>query len=330
MTVEVLGLGIVSIAVFVGFGLLIGILFGFFGMGGSFLVTPALLVFGYPAKVAVGSGLAFVFGTSVIGALRHRDLGQVDYKLATVMIVGMTAGIELGKRVVLFLDRTGAADLIISVAYVGLLATVGLVTLRDSMRGSGNDDGALARRVQAIRIPPMVSFAGGVTVSVWITLGIGLVIGALSGLLGVGGGFLLMPAMVYGLGIPAAVAVGTDILQITISGAFGAFVYAQSNAVNVPVVATLLLGSALGARIGAAATDLVDEAEITGYFAAMLLAGSLAVASKTVSETYDMALLNTGSIVLVFGAATLVSGAIVYSALTRLRDDGTEHGNLLG
>src|SRR6056297_153099 len=97
---EILGLSLVLIALFVGFGLLIGILFGFFGMGGSFLVTPALLVIGYPSKVAVGSGLAFVFGTSVIGALRHREHGQVDYKLAAIMTAAMTVGIEGGKRVV--------------------------------------------------------------------------------------------------------------------------------------------------------------------------------------------------------------------------------------
>ncbi|WP_343749298.1 TSUP family transporter, partial [Halarchaeum salinum] len=102
---ELLGLSLLMVGVFVGFGLLIGTLFGFFGMGGSFLVTPALLVLGYPSTVAVGSGLAFVFGTSVIGALRHRDHGQVDYKLAAIMTAAMTAGIELGKSVVFSVDH---------------------------------------------------------------------------------------------------------------------------------------------------------------------------------------------------------------------------------
>src|SRR6056297_853271 len=119
------GMSVAMLALFVGFGLLIGVLFGFFGMGGSFLVTPALLVMGYESSVAVGSGLAFVFGTSVIGALRHRDHGQVDYKLAAIMTIAMTIGIEGGKSVVFFLDATGMADLIINVAYVGLLAIVG-------------------------------------------------------------------------------------------------------------------------------------------------------------------------------------------------------------
>ncbi|GAA0657327.1 sulfite exporter TauE/SafE family protein [Salarchaeum japonicum] len=320
----ILGMSLAMVAVFVGFGLLIGTLFGFFGMGGSFLVTPALLVMGYPSTVAVGSGLAFVFGTSVIGALRHRDHGQVDYKLAAIMTAAMTIGIEAGKSVVFFLEATGRADLIINVAYVGLLATVGAFTLRDARSSATDDDGhALADRVQSVHIPPMVTFRGDVRVSGVIVFAVGLVIGVLSGFLGVGGGFLLMPAMMYGLGVPAAIAVGTDILQITISGAFGAFTYAQSGSVALPVVAFLLLGSALGARVGAGATNLVDEDDIKGYFAAMLLAGSLAVASNKLGSVYGVELLNTLSTALIFGSAFLVSAAVVLAAICQLRGDGS-------
>lgn len=322
---DVFGLSIAMIALFVGFGFLIGILFGFFGMGGSFLITPALLVLGYPAKVAVGSGLAFVFGTSVIGALKHRDHGQVDYRLAALMTLGMTIGIELGKRVVFLLEELGSADLVVSIAYVGLLAVVGLFTLRDAhTETDGSDSTDLAERVQSIRLPPMVSLSGGVTVSAWIVLAVGGAIGVLSGFLGVGGGFLLMPAMMYGLGIPAAVAVGTDILQITISGAYGAFVYAQAGSIALPVVGSLLAGSAMGARIGAGATKLVAEDDIKGYFAAMLLAGSLSVGANELSGQLGIEALSTVSIVLIFGATVLVSATIVLAAICALRHEGTE------
>ncbi|UPV76941.1 sulfite exporter TauE/SafE family protein (plasmid) [Halorussus limi] len=317
-------MSVVTLAMFVGFGLLIGTLFGFFGMGGSFLVTPALLVMGYEPKVAVGSGLAFVFGTSVIGALRHRNHGQVDYKLALIMTIAMTLGIEGGKYVVLFLEEAGISGIVISVAYVGLLAAVGLLTLRDAR---STDDGEvsfdLSETVQSIEIPPMVELTGGVRVSAVIIFAVGLAIGVLSGFLGVGGGFLLMPAMMYGLGVPAAVAVGTDILQITISGAFGAFTYARTGSIALPVVVSLLAGSALGARVGAGATKLVDEDDIKGYFAAMLLAGSVAVASKKLSTAYGIEVLQTVSIALIFGAAVLVSGAVVFSAVQELRDESS-------
>jgi len=320
----ILGLGVTTVATFVAFGLLIGTLFGFFGMGGSFLVTPALLVMGFDAKVAIGSGLAFVFGTSVIGALRHRDHGQVDYKLAAIMTVAMTLGIEVGKHVVDFLDATGHANLVVSVAYVGLLGSVGLLTLRDARTTAGESARVdLSARVQSIRIPPMVTLRGDVRVSAVLVFAVGLVIGVLAGFLGVGGGFLLMPAMVFGLGVPAAVAVGTDILQITISGAYGAFTYAQSGSVAVPVVASLLFGSALGARIGAGATTLVDEDDIKGYFAAMLLAGAVAVAAKKLGTTFGIDALNALSIALIFGAAVVVSGAVVLASVCRLRNDRT-------
>jgi len=326
--VEPFGLGLMTVGLFVGFGLLIGTLFGFFGMGGSFLVTPGLLVLGYPAKVAVGSGLAFVFGTSVIGALRHRNLGQVDYALGMLMVVGMTVGIEFGSRLVFLLEAVGLAGTVVSVAYVGLLAGVGLFVLSDWREG---DDGAgggdregdgstgLAARIQGIRLWPVVSLRGDVTASAWVVIVLGLGIGVLSGFLGVGGGFLLMPAMLYGLGVPAAIAVGTSIFQITLSGAYGSFVFAQQGAVDVPVVASLLLGSALGARVGAGATHLVDEDEIKGYFAAMLLSGAVAVASKEVAGAYGVPVLHTLSVVLIFGTAVLVTGAILYAAVGALR-----------
>ncbi|MCL7418248.1 MAG: sulfite exporter TauE/SafE family protein [Halalkalicoccus sp.] len=317
---ELFGLGIVSIGLFIGFGLLIGILFGFFGMGGSFLVTPALLVLGYSAPVAVGSGLAFVFGTSIIGALRHRDHGQISYKLAAMMILGMTFGIEVGTRVVFLLVELGSVDFVISVLYVGLLGAIGLYVLRD-MRTDDTavDTGRVATAVQAIQLPPLVSLPSGGTVSVWIILAAGVGIGILSGCLGVGGGFLLLPIMVYGFGIPTAVAAGTSILQISVSGAFGTFVYAQSNAVNLPVVAALLIGSALGARIGASATLLVDEADMVEYFAVTLLAGSIAVASKEVSVASGIETLETASTVLIFGTAVLVSGSIIRASIDALR-----------
>lgn len=327
---ELFGLSFVAIVVFVGFGLVVGVLFGFFGMGGSFLVTPALLVLGYPAKVAVGSGLAFVFGTSVVGALRHRIHGQIDYGLVSVLTVATTAGIEVGRRAVAALAEIGSADLVIAVAYFGLLALVGLFTLRDARREGDEylgDD--LAGRVQTFECPPMVSLTGDVRVSVWIILAIGWVVGTLSGFLGVGGGFLLLPAMMYGLGLPAGIAVGTDILQITVSGAFGAFVYARAGAVSLPVVSSLLVGSALGARIGAGASTLIDEDRIKEYFAAMLLAGSLALALKLLSALFGVEALHTASIVLIFGAAIAVSSAVVLAAIGRARASASRTSNAL-
>jgi len=334
---DVFGMSLALLALFVGFGLLIGVLFGFFGMGGSFLVTPALLVMGYPSRVAVGSGLAFVFGTSVIATLKHRDLGQVDYKLGVLMIAGTTAGIEVGKEIVLHLEELGMAGSIISVTYVVLLGGIGVFVTYEALKG-GDDDGGvdhdaadaeidgddipdIARTIQSYRVPPMMTLRGGVQVSLWMILGVAFATGLLSGFLGVGGGFIRMPALFYLIGVPVPVAVGTDLFEIVFSGGLGSFLYAMDGGVDLSIVLPLLAGSALGARVGSAATSIVDEGEIKVYFGLMLLGGAVAVAVREIGNVYDIGVFDTVSLVLILGSALLVSGAVVYSSITALRSE---------
>lgn len=333
---EVFGTSLALLALFVGFGLLIGILFGFFGMGGSFLVTPALLVMGYPSRVAVGSGLAFVFGTSVIATLKHRDLGQVDSKLGVLMIAGTTAGIEVGKEIVLYLEELGLAGSIISVTYVFLLGGIGVLVTYEALNGGGadgidhgvedtdvdaDDIPEIAKTIQSYRVPPMIELRGGVTVSLWTILGVAFATGLLSGVLGVGGGFIRMPALFYLIGVPVPIAVGTDLFEIVFSGGIGSFLYAMEGGVDLSIVLPLLAGSALGARVGSAATSIVDEGEIKIYFGLMLLGGSVAVAVRELGNVYGIDIFNTVSLVLILASALLVSGAVVYSSVVALRAD---------
>ena len=337
MIVELFGVAAGLLGLFVGFGVLIGLLFGFFGMGGSFLVTPALIVMGYPTDVAVASGLAFVFGTSVIATLKHRDLGQVDYKLGVLMIAGTTAGIEVGRIGLHVMQDLGVANTFVSVAYVGLLGGIGLFVTRNALRGNGGgishdaDEDAdadgeeipeIARTIQSYEVPPMMSLRGGVTVSLWLILLVAFATGLLSGLLGVGGGFIRMPALFYLIGVPVPVAVGTDLFEIVFSGGIGSFLYAMDGAVNLTIVVPLLAGSALGARLGAAATSIVDESEIKVYFGVMLLLGALAVAVREIGGVIEMPVLDTVSLLIILGAATLVSGAVVVSSIRELRSEG--------
>ena len=322
------------IALFVGFGLVVGILFGFFGMGGSFLVTPALLMMGYPAPVAVGSGMAFVFGTAVIATLKHHDLGQVDYKLGAIMIAGTTIGIEVGRASVYYLESFGLAGGVISVSYVLLLGGIGLLVTREALNGGGGgvDHEAadkdlseyeippVAKRIQrTVRIPPMVTLRGDVRVSVWVITAVAFSTGLLSGFLGVGGGFIRMPAMIYAIGVPVPVAVGTDLFEIVFSGGIGSYLYGQGGGVDLGIVAPLLFGSALGARIGSAATAIVDSDGIKIYFGGMLLAGAIAVGIGEVGSYIGSELLETAGLVLVIGAAVVVAGAIVYTTVASLR-----------
>ena len=326
------------IALFVGFGLVVGILFGFFGMGGSFLVTPALLMLGYPAPTAVGSGMAFVFGTAVIATLKHHDLGQVDYRLGGIMILGTTAGIEVGRMSVYYLEGLGFAGGVISVGYVVLLGAIGLLVTREALTGDGGggSDGIdhdatemdlsehevppVARRIQeTVRIPPMVTLRGEISVSVWVITVVAFSTGLLSGFLGVGGGFIRLPAMIYAIGVPVPVAVGTDLFEIVFSGGIGSYLYGQGGGVDLAIVAPLLFGSALGARIGSAATAIVDSDGIKIYFGGMLLAGAVAVAIGEIGSSLGNESLETAGLVLVIGSAVVVAAAIVYSTIVSLR-----------
>ncbi|WP_255190912.1 sulfite exporter TauE/SafE family protein [Natronobeatus ordinarius] len=337
---ELFGIALTTIALFVSFGFMVGILFGFFGMGGSFLVTPALLVMGYPARVAVGSGMAFVFGTAVIATLKHHDLGQVDYKLGGLMIVGTVTGIEVGRMLVFHLEELGTAEIIIGVMYVLLLGSIGAFVTYTALKDDGSGGGGghhdpdaeidpddipdIAKKIQSYHLPPMITLRGGVQVSLWMILAVALVTGLLSGFLGVGGGFIRMPAMFYLIGVPVPVAVGTDLFEIVISGGAGAFLYAQGGGVDLTIVGPLLAGSALGARIGSAATAIVDESGIKIYFGLMLLGGAVAVAVGELANALALEVLNTVSFVMIMGSALLVSGAIIYSTITTLRTEAAE------
>jgi uncharacterized membrane protein YfcA len=322
------------LALFVGFGLVVGVLFGFFGMGGSFLVTPALLMLDYEPSVAVGSGMAFVFGTAVIATLKHHDLGQVDYKLGAIMITGTTIGIEVGRASVYYLQSIGVAGAVISIAYVVLLGGVGAMVTRDALRGGGGgvDHEAVdkelseyeipetAKRIQrTVRLPPMVTLRGDVRVSAWVITAVAFATGLLSGFLGVGGGFIRMPAMIYAIGVPVPVAVGTDLFEIVFSGGLGSYLYGQGGGVDLGIVVPLLFGSALGARVGSAATAVVDADGIKGYFGGMLLVGAVAVGVGEVGSYLGSPTLETAGLFLVIGAAVVVAVAVLYTSVVSLR-----------
>lgn len=328
---EVLGVGIATVLLFIAFGGMVGTIFGFFGMG-SFLVTPTLLVMGYDSRIVVGSGLAFVFGTSVIGTLRHRDFGQVDYRLGAVIIAGTIFGIELGKRAVLFLEGAAVAEVVVGGTYIFLLSGVGSAVIIESKGGRSLAlEGHMPETVSSYRsklwnFPPQLASKSGHTVSFWVAFAVAMGIGILAGLLGIGGGFLRMPALTYLFGMSLPVAVGTNIFAAMVSGAFGSFTWAQAGGVDLGVVAPLLVGSALGARLGSATTRLVAESKMKGYFGALLLVGAFAVALRQLGEHAGIPVLGELSVVLLVGGALLVSGAVLYSGIIALRASPDRRG----
>ena len=325
---EFLGLGIEMLVLFVGFGFMVGVFFGFFGMGGSFLVTPALLILGYPAPVAIGSSMAFVFGTAVIATMKHHDVGQVDYKLGALMFVGIALGIEAGKIFVYYLEALGQAEVVVGTVYVGLLAAIGLMFIRSDRKRSADEDEAepdeddipeIAKTIKSYNIPPMMTLTDGSKASLWTISGVGGGVGVISGFLGVGGGFIRMPAIYYLIGVPLAAAVGTSLFGALMSGAVGAFTYGLDGVVDLGVVTALLAGSALGARIGSASTAYVDENDVTIYFGIMLLLASTAVAFGELATWLAMPILDTVSFVLLVGSSVFVTSIILYYGAKAVR-----------
>jgi len=335
-----LGLSPGLFGLFIVFGFMVGVFFGFFGMGGSFLVTPALLILGYPAPVAIGSSMTFVFGTAVIATLKHHDAGQVDYRLGGLMFVGITVGIELGSRLVFGLEVLGIAEAVVGGAYVVLLAAIGALFTRSALADEGDHDAegdgsnrdaesdggddevpAIAKRIQSYEIPPMMTLSDGRRASLWTISGVGGGVGLVSGFLGVGGGFVRMPAIYYVVGTSLAAAVGTSLFGGLMSGAVGAFTYGRAGVIDLGVVTALLLGSALGARIGSGATAYVDEDDVTIYFGVMLLLASLAVALGEAATWLSMPILDRISFVLLVGSALFVCSVILYHGVLAVRDE---------
>lgn len=298
-------------ALLVFLGLIVGMLGGFFGVGGGFLITGGLLVFGVPPVYAVGTGLTLVMGTSIINTLKHRNLGNVDFKLGALMVTGTIPAIFLAEWVNATLEAAGIAGPVIRYVYVGFLSSLGLFILYDywrtsPMRSSRRRGGpeqistlALTHRVRTLRIPPHrvgIPGVGGFStyvalpvsgierISIFVPMSIGFGIGFIAGLLGAGGGFILMPVLIFVLGVPTTVAIGTDLFQIIITGSVGSFAYALSDRVD-PTMAVLMLAAAsIGSQLGAAATGMIEPSRIRFLYGLLIMTGAVAVALEEVSQ----------------------------------------------
>jgi uncharacterized membrane protein YfcA len=277
-----------------GIGFLVGVLGGFFGVGGGFVAGPLMFWAGVPMNFVVGTDLAHMTGKSIVAAKRHRALGHVDVKLGLVMVMGTIPGIEGGARMIEALQVVGAVDAVIGLAYVFILLTISFFTAWESLRALRTIRAdrlaiqevlgfkSIARRVHSIDLPPMISFpaSGIVSISLWAVLGVGFVTGLLAGALGVGGGFMRMPLLVYLVGVPTHVAVGTDLFEIVISAGFGTLTHAVKGNVDVLMALVMHTGAALGAQIGAVSTRFFAGPRIRLLFSGLPLLGALMVLAR--------------------------------------------------
>jgi len=282
----------VPVAPLVILGFFVGVIGGFFGIGGAFMVTPALNIFGFPMAYAVGTDMAHMVGKSIISTFRHWKFGHVDVMLGGLMIIGTTAGVEMGARTVMRLTAMGIADPVIRHVYTFVLTSLGFYMLwqyfyanrKSMMEFSIVKDVAgnrLTEYLQSLKLPPVVYLKrAGFAISFWIILLVGLLTGYLAGFLGVGGGFVRVPALMFVIGMPMKLAVGTDLFEIIVSSTYGAFTYALKGAVELYGAIIMLAGAAVGAQIGTVATRYVFGIKMRLYFACCILGSAASVLVK--------------------------------------------------
>ena len=266
-------------------GFLVGILSGMFGIGGGFLTTPLLIFYGIPPTVAVASATTQITGASVSGVAAHWRRGGVDFRMGGVMIAGGLAGSVIGAFLFRILQNSGQIDLIIGFLYVLLLGSIGGLMLKDAILALGWIDPPEVKKQPrhnkwVASLPLRWRFyASGRYISPLAPLALGFVAGMLTVLLGVGGGFVLVPAMIYLLGMAARVVIGTSLVMILAVSAVTTVVQAvTTQSVDIVLAGLLLVGGVVGAQYGARLTTRIKPDLLRLALAVIILAVALRMA----------------------------------------------------
>ena len=269
----------------VALGLVTGLLSGLFGVGGGFLTTPLLIFYGVPPTVAAASASTQVTGASVSGVFAHSKRGGVDFRMGGVMVAGGMIGAGIGSLLFRWLRAMGQIDVVISALYVILLGSIGMMMAREAvqaLRGKASSSAAKRRRHHPLvaSLPMRWRFyRSGLYISPLAPLLLGMFTGVLTMLMGIGGGFVLVPAMLYILGMGAAVVVGTSLFQILFVTMMTTMMHAMTTrAVDVVLAVLLLIGSVSGAQIGAQLAQKIPAERLRFALAAIVLVVALRMA----------------------------------------------------
>ncbi len=297
----------VNLVVMLGLGAAVGFLSGMFGVGGGFLLTPFLMVSGIPAPIAVATGANQIVATSASGALAQWRRGTIDLRMGTVLIVGGVGGALAGVLLLKFLREAGQAGLIVSLAYVGLLGVVGALMLNESLRAirrARKSKQSPARRSGQHswihRLPFKLRFPRShLYISAVPALVIGAVAGLLTAFLGVGGGFLMVPAMIYLLRMPTNIVIGTSLFQIVFVTAVVTVLHATlSQTLDVVLAFILAAGGVIGGQYGVKAGQKLKGEQLRALLALMVLAVAIRLFFGLVlppSELFSIAPVRAGA-----------------------------------
>ena len=258
----------------------VGVLSGLFGIGGGFLMNPLLIMFGVPPTVAVATGTLQITASSISGAFANWRRGTADPAMALVMVGGGLFGALVGNWVFVILKGLGQIDLVISLAYVILLGTMGAMMMNESIRAiiRRRKNTMVRRKLHAHGwmhgLPLKVKFRKSrLYISVFLPGGLGMVVGIMTAIMGVGGGFLAVPAMIYLMGMPTTLTIGTSLLQITMVSAAVVYLHAlTTQGVDLVLALMLIIGGVAGAQVGALYAQRMRGEEMRFLLALVVLA----------------------------------------------------------
>jgi uncharacterized membrane protein YfcA len=281
-----------------GIGGIVGVLSGMFGVGGGFLITPLLFFVGIPPAVAVATSANQVVASSVSGVLAHLKRRTVDFRMGLVLLAGGLIGSAAGVQVFNLLRQAGQVDLLVQLSYVVFLGTVGALMFVESLnalRRSRSGAPPVRRKHNWIHALPLkIKFrTSGLYISVIPPLLVGALVGLLAAIMGVGGGFVMVPAMIYLLGMPTKVVVGTSLFQIIFVTAFTTLLHATTNyTVDMILAVLLILGGVIGAQIGTTLGARLKAEQLRILLALLVLAVAGKIALDLLiepSELYSLA-----------------------------------------
>ena len=286
-----------------GLGGIVGVLSGMFGVGGGFLLTPLLFFIGIPPAVAVGTQAPTIVASSFSGVLAHLRRRTVDLRMGGVLLAGGLVGSAAGVRLFRALDAIGQVDLLIQLTYVLFLGVIGALMLVESLRAmrrarSGQGGRGRTRHTWADALPLKMRFrTSGLYISVIPPLLVGALVGVLAAVMGVGGGFIMVPAMIYLLHMPTKVVIGTSLFQIIFVAAFTAVLHATTNyTVDLVLALVLLVGGVLGAQFGTILSAYLKAEQLRILLAVLVLAVSGKIALDLLLRPSELYVLEAGTL----------------------------------
>ncbi|MGB0180593.1 MAG: sulfite exporter TauE/SafE family protein [Candidatus Puniceispirillales bacterium] len=285
----------INIFLILGLGGMVGLLSGIFGVGGGFLMTPLLIFLGVPAAVAVGTEANQIVAASVSGVLAHWRRGNVDIKMGSILLAGGIVGSTIGVYIFAMLRELGQIDLAIKLSFIIFLGIVGILMLFESMQTilRSRRPGAKRRRLHQHNwlhgLPFKMRFRKSkLYISALLPFMIGAGVGILSAIMGVGGGFIMVPAMIYLLGMPTSVVVGTSLFQIIFVTANVTFLQSvQTQTVDVVLAGLLLIGGVVGAQFGTRIGALLKGEQLRGLLALIVLAVCIKLVTDVIITPED-------------------------------------------